>query len=68
MVAKYLAHFGLKTSPFSKEISDADLWLPPSKKVVLEEQQPARCDKPASDIGILGWAYQRSAQKGWSRG
>jgi len=37
MVAKYLAHFGLKSQPFSKEIADGDLWLPPSKKAVLDE-------------------------------
>jgi type II secretory pathway predicted ATPase ExeA len=37
MVAKYLAHFGLKTSPFTKEIFDDALWLPPSKKEVLTE-------------------------------
>lgn len=37
MTAKYLAHFGLKTAPFSKEIADSDLWLPPSKKAVVDE-------------------------------
>lgn len=37
MVAKYLAHFGLKSPPFTKEISDSALWLPPSKKEVLNE-------------------------------
>lgn len=36
MVAKYLAHFGLKVPPFSKEIDDVDLWLPPSKKEVVD--------------------------------
>jgi hypothetical protein len=30
MAAKYLAHFGLKSSPFTKEVSDNELWLPPS--------------------------------------
>jgi len=33
----YLAHFGLKEAPFSKEISDAELWLPPSKKDLVED-------------------------------
>ena len=37
MVAKYLAHFGLKSSPFTKEISDDGLWLPPSKQEVLAD-------------------------------
>lgn len=37
MLAKYLKHFGLKDSPFTKEISDTALWLPPSKKQVLDE-------------------------------
>lgn len=32
-----LAHFGLGAEPFSKEIDDADLWLPPSKQAVLDE-------------------------------
>lgn len=45
MVAKYLAHFGLKAPPFSKEISDADLWLPPSKKELLEELVEALQDR-----------------------
>lgn len=27
----FAAHFGLKEHPFSKEVSDADLWLPSSK-------------------------------------
>ena len=33
----YLAHFALKEAPFSKEIGDADLWLPSSKTAVVEE-------------------------------
>jgi len=37
MAAKYLAHFGLKSSPFTKEISDDELWLPPSKQEVLAD-------------------------------
>ena len=28
--------FGLSQAPFTKEVSDADLWLPPSKQSVLE--------------------------------
>lgn len=32
----YLAHFGLKEAPFSKEIPDAELWLPASKLAVVD--------------------------------
>ena len=32
-----LAHFGLQAEPFSKEVGDADLWLPPSKQALLDE-------------------------------
>ena len=37
MTPAYLAHFALKEAPFSKEIGDADLWLPSSKTAVVEE-------------------------------
>jgi general secretion pathway protein A len=37
MTAAYLAAFGLKESPFSKEIGDAELWLPSSKATLVEE-------------------------------
>ena len=33
----YLTHFGFEGSPFSKEISDDKLWLPPSKEALIEE-------------------------------
>jgi general secretion pathway protein A len=33
----WLSHFGLRESPFSKEIPDADLWLPPSKEVLVSD-------------------------------
>jgi type II secretory pathway predicted ATPase ExeA len=36
-VSAHLDHFGLSTEPFSKEIADHDLWLPPSKKALVEE-------------------------------
>ena len=36
MTSSYLAAFGLKDAPFSKEIPDAQLWLPPSKQAVVE--------------------------------
>ena len=34
---KWLTHFGLKETPFSKEIGDADLWVPSSRKHVVGE-------------------------------
>jgi general secretion pathway protein A len=37
MSAGYLTHFDLRQAPFSKEISDEDLWLPPSKQVLVDE-------------------------------
>lgn len=33
----YLSHFALSAAPFSKEVADADLWLPESKKDLVEE-------------------------------
>jgi type II secretory pathway predicted ATPase ExeA len=49
MTPAYLAHFGLDQIPFSKEIADADLWLPPSKESVVHELQEA-VDEHASVI------------------
>jgi general secretion pathway protein A len=37
MNATYLPSFGLREPPFSKEIEDADLWLPASKQGLCEE-------------------------------
>jgi len=37
MTPAYLGHFGLKSAPFTKEIDDADIWLPPSKAALVEE-------------------------------
>jgi general secretion pathway protein A len=33
----HLDHFGLNIEPFSKEIADQELWLPPSKRALLDE-------------------------------
>jgi len=41
MTPAYLAHFGLKSAPFTKEIDDADLWLPASKAALVEELSDA---------------------------
>ncbi len=37
MSAEIFSVFGLSVEPFSKEIDDADLWLPPSKQALLDE-------------------------------
>ncbi len=37
MTETYLAAFGLKNEPFTKEIPDADLWLSPSKQETLDD-------------------------------
>jgi hypothetical protein len=34
---EYLRHFALSDEPFSKDISDKELWLPPSKQLVVDE-------------------------------
>jgi type II secretory pathway predicted ATPase ExeA len=49
MIPAYLSHFSLDQIPFSKEIADADLWLPPSKESVVNELQEA-VDEHASVI------------------
>jgi general secretion pathway protein A len=37
MTPVYLAHFGLKEAPFTKEIPDSELWLPASKNDLVDE-------------------------------
>lgn len=37
MTSNELAHFGLNSPPFTKEIADDDLWLPPSKVAIVDE-------------------------------
>jgi general secretion pathway protein A len=41
MNARYLLHFGLSHAPFSKEINDSDLWLPPSKAPLVDDLEAA---------------------------
>ena len=36
-MSAYLDHFGLRSEPFSKEIDDASLWLPESKRTIVDE-------------------------------
>jgi general secretion pathway protein A len=33
----WLSHFGLREPPFTREIADLDLWLPPSKAALVDE-------------------------------
>jgi type II secretory pathway predicted ATPase ExeA len=33
----WLSHFGFREPPFSKEIPDSDLWLPPSKAALVDD-------------------------------
>lgn len=40
-MSSWVSYFGLSGSPFSKEIGDADLWLPPSKEQVVDELSEA---------------------------
>lgn len=52
MTPPYLAHFGLKAAPFSKEISDADLWLPSSKTSLVDELVEAMDER--SSVMLVG--------------
>ena len=36
-MSAYLDHFGLRNEPFSKEIDDDKLWLPESKRSIVDE-------------------------------
>lgn len=47
-----LATFGLRTAPFSKEIDDADLWLPESKTALVADIEEALGDRQS--ILLLG--------------
>jgi type II secretory pathway predicted ATPase ExeA len=52
MTPAYLAHFALSEAPFSKEIGDADLWLPSSKTAVVEELVEALAQR--ASVSIVG--------------
>jgi general secretion pathway protein A len=49
MTTPYVTHFGLTHAPFSKEIADGDLWIPPSKEELVENLSDA-LDQHASVI------------------
>jgi type II secretory pathway predicted ATPase ExeA len=55
MSPETLSLFGLSTEPFSKEIDDADLWLPPSKQALLDELvDAAEAKKSVALVGEPG--------------
>ena len=35
-MSRWLAHFGLREAPFTKEIADSELWVPSSRKATVE--------------------------------
>lgn len=49
MKESYLTHFSLREPPFTKEISDTDLWLPSSKQAIVDEL----CDAVEERASIL---------------
>jgi type II secretory pathway predicted ATPase ExeA len=50
MTAKYLQHFGLEAAPFSKDIAAEDLWLPPSKEVVVDDLVEAMQERASAVV------------------
>ena len=52
MTPAYLSYFTLKDAPFSKEIGDADLWLPSSKSAVVEELVEALMQR--ASVSLVG--------------
>lgn len=70
----YLEHFGLNHAPFTKEIEDSDLWLPPSKQGVVDElveaveERASGClvgDPGVGKTGVLRALRQRLPQAGF---
>ena len=41
---RWLSHFGLERQPFSKDVDDGDLWLPSSRKAIVDELVEAERD------------------------
>ena len=50
--SEILATFGLRTPPFSKEIDDADLWLPESKAALVADIEQALAERQS--VLLLG--------------
>lgn len=51
-VASYLHHFGLARAPFHKELDDADLWLPDSKRALVADIEEALAER--ASVLLLG--------------
>ncbi len=52
MTPAWLGHFGFKEAPFSKEVGDADLWLPTSKAALVDELCEALGDR--ASVSLVG--------------
>lgn len=52
MSAAYLSVFGFESAPFSKEVADAELWLPSSKESLVEELREAVAER--SSVILVG--------------
>lgn len=48
MTPAYVSAFGLSGAPFSKEIADAELWLPPSTQQLVDALEEACASAPPS--------------------
>ena len=51
MIPRWLSFFGFDRPPFGKEIEDGDLWLPSSRKEVVEEI--VECSGTQFDPGVV---------------
>lgn len=45
MTTTVLTHFSLSAAPFAKELKDADLWLPPSKALLVDQLAAALAER-----------------------
>jgi type II secretory pathway predicted ATPase ExeA len=52
MTPAWLGYFGFKEAPFSKEVIDAELWLPSSKTALVDELCEALSDK--ASVSLVG--------------
>ena len=52
MTPAWLSFFGFKESPFSKEVTDADLWLPSSKTALVDELCEALSER--ASVSMVG--------------
>jgi general secretion pathway protein A len=63
--SEWLAAFGLRVSPFFKEIDDADLWLPESKAALVTDIEQALDERQSvlllGEPGVGGTDYRRRA-------